>query len=542
MSDDHHRRSASPRRAALAGLVSIACALGLAGVAGAQDGDRPAAPAPKRSGFYLQQVAAIGPAVFSPDGRWIAVREDGGAIAVIERAAAERDPKGYEPHRIAGGLGDVANWNDWRRRLAGPGIAFAAAADGGGAVELIAEGGEGLIHATVSGAGVDLDDLAAPAGAIPILTGRGGRWPVLVPVDADGDDGWRKPALWVVGAAEWPEKAPRVRPKTLRWTDDGAHLVATLADGSLARIDAGTGALETLVARAAVEKAVGKPIERVVLRAFGPDGKLFVAGVRPYPEDMRGRSGTYVPAGDEAPTRGRNPGSAEPGPGMPQYLYVADGETLTLIKQVSLARHLDTLLVAPSRALDRFAFLQVANDGGAGSGVPTIWAGSINAAGKLTEKELGRVVDEGLEAPRFRALATSADGSGAILLMEASREKELRLDDPAVKKLLGGAPKEMAAPLLSQAYGRGGARITDDAVILSFASWGLYALDAGEPGLRKLGLFGEGIARFAGETGLPGEAKDIVYDATSGWLVATVRHGSFDSKAQGMLLLELKAP
>ena len=78
-----------------------------------------------------------------------------------------------------------------------------------------------------------------------------------------------------------------------------------------------------------------------------------------------------------------------------RFVFVAEGGKLTLIKKISLSRWLDTLLLAPARELDRFCALQVANDGGAGSGVPHMWLGSIDGKGTMKdERDLGRATPE----------------------------------------------------------------------------------------------------------------------------------------------------
>ncbi|MBI3828632.1 MAG: sigma-70 family RNA polymerase sigma factor [Planctomycetes bacterium] len=521
------------------------------------------------SHVVLDQVKGIGTPVFSADGRWLAVRENGNKLALIEIATALKDPKA-QPARYD--LAAPVKAGAWGDNALGQAAAFSA--DG---MRMLFAGKDGLMS-------LKLPPKAPPeplTGAkdeklgneyLPAFNGG-----ILKVIKIEGQADIREetfPLFKVLKAAQ-PQKGPdeghaaevqlvtyrfsvqgdeprmngpKVRAGSLKWAPGGNDVLATLEDGSAAVINLFSAKVTKTLDIQGFEKTVGKRLEAAEVLAMTPDGKVVVEGVRQYPSEMRGMQGTFVPAGDEAPERGRNPGSAEPGPGMPRYIYLYDGANHSKIWMASTARTLDTLFVESSAKADKYLYFQVANDGGAGEGVPHAWLGQLDAAGKRTEKDLGNPFAKTVDAPQFDLLDLAPDASKALVLMHANRIKRVprKLDEAMKKKLeedlksqkITAAHRDgqdammemLAGMLLFRKYERAGGREDGANVVLTFSTWQLWEIDAAHQAMKAVTPeFGEAIGELENIVGLPGapggrwEGVKSAYNAQAGLLAMNLQ-------------------
>ena len=163
---------------------------------------------------------------------------------------------------------------------------------------------------------------------------------------------------------------------------------------TVVRINAEDGATSSVIDGDQISPMCGKDIDISSIRVIavtgsGASAKLqLTAQQRSFWDDPRnqGRRGTHTYG---AAPRGRNPGSAEPGPDAPSWEFLVTDGKATLLHKRHLARYIDQLLVLPAADLSRFSFLQLAQLGGAGDADdPQIWVGTIDAAGKKQESKL----------------------------------------------------------------------------------------------------------------------------------------------------------
>jgi hypothetical protein len=276
--------------------------------------------------------------------------------------------------------------------------------------------------------------------------------------------------------------------------------------------------------KAAFEKDSGKAMASLKIVSVGVDGKTVVEATRTYPPEMKGMMGTYIPHGDEAPERGRNPGSAEPGPDMPRYIFLCDGEKRTRIAMLSTARTCDTLWELPSAKAEKYLFFQVANEGWAGRGEPHVWLGQLDAAGKRSEKDLGNPFAKTVDGPMFDLLEIAPDASKATVLMRAQRVKTIpkKLDDATRKQIeeqlksgkvqaasingQEGVIQMLASGLLYQKYERaGGGEDREGNLTMMFQTWQVWELDAAKQSIKAVTPeFGEAIGELENIVGMPG--------------------------------------
>jgi hypothetical protein len=256
----------------------------------------------------------------------------------------------------------------------------------------------------------------------PWRSGMDGAWPVVKVGET--------PGCFLVTASGELVALEASLDGPLHWVAGG--WAGTTTDGDVAMLLPVAGRRQVLASKQALEKELGKELSHLTLAAHAPDGTLLIAAHRKFPDFMRDMTGTYVPSGDEEPKRGRNPGSAEPGPDMPTYLFRRDERGLRRLLMVSLARSIDSYLIAPAAGLERLLTLQVANDGGAGSGVPHVWLGVLEPDGRHEERDLGRGFAEGLDAPMLKLLEAGPDGRSAITWMEANTIYRINTNDPKV--------------------------------------------------------------------------------------------------------------
>jgi hypothetical protein len=311
-------------------------------------------------------------------------------------------------------------------------------------------------------------------------------------------------------------QGPLVRADSLAWARGGTRLTAVLEDGSAAAIDPFTARVVCKVEPAQLEEIESRPFERVEFLEVCNVGAAIVQGTRPFP---RGVFGTHVPTGDEAPERGRNPGSAEPPPPMPRYIYHWNGRDLKRVWMASQARCIDTLWVKPDVTLRNYLFFQVANSGGARHGTPHVWLGRIDEKGGRIETDLGNPFAEGVDAPQFTCLRTDLGASKSLVFVRSNRIKRIKKElDAEMKKLLAenagnafhrdgkdAAMNMLAGALLMQRYGRSGCSEDGTHVIMDFAAWSLWVLDAKAGRMRQLGPeYGEAIGDLDGVVGVGG--------------------------------------
>ena len=367
--------------------------------------------------------------VFSPDGKWLAVREGKEQLVLVDVVQALKDPKAVKPFRCE----SVPLLNKTPNPMGNPDSVGEIAAFSADSKQMLFRGKQGLLVLALPPAGApeavtDGDGDKAPF--LPSLSA--GVWPVLKINESQAKvlEFLRHPAQKIAAKV-----IPPILSGSVRWADDGSTLLAAFEAGDCARIGL-DGTCTPIITKTAVEKTLGKPLAVVKALAVTA-GKYLIEGARPYPKEMGGMKGTYVPSGDETPERGRNPGSAEPGPDMPRYVCLLEENKLNLVQKISLARWLDTLLVLPSGKLDRFITFQIANEGPAGHGVPHAWLGRIDVTGKKTEKDLGNPFPQTVDAPRFSALDTAPDASKALVFMRANRDKVIpvKVDDEVEKAL-----------------------------------------------------------------------------------------------------------
>ncbi|MCK6472078.1 MAG: sigma-70 family RNA polymerase sigma factor [Planctomycetes bacterium] len=530
----------------------------------------------------LPQVKAVGAPVFSPDGRWLAAQEEDGGLVLIDVAQALKDGNAMQPKRYK--TAEPLKASSWGQDFIGVAASFSSDSKrmvfrGPDDVMMLDLPPTGEPRALQLGKNCIPALASAPAKATPLSGGkehREERWAFykVASLQQPKDPGpgvkpeVRAPRLLlyrVGGQGNDPKmEGPDVRLEGLAWNADGSALLATLKDGSSAVVDSWSGRVTSQLDIAAFEREAGKSFEQI--RTVAQDGKrVLVEGQRTYPEEMRDRIGTFVPGGDETPERGRNPGSAEPGPNMPRYYYICEGEKNRKIWMASTARFLDTLLVLPATKLDRYVYFQVANDGGAGQGVPHAWLGQLDALGVRTEKDLGNPFGALADAPVFQVLAVAPDAGKALVLARSMRERKISKNFDAetmkeIQKMLPNAAhrdgkdaaiKMLAGAVLMHKYERAGCSDDGDNVILHFHTWSLWVLDAVKGEVRRVGPeFGESIGELKDVVGAPGAPErglgdDAAYSANAG-LVAVplygngMKPGKF-SEARGLMLLKVSA-
>lgn len=483
-----------------AALAAVTLLLGLAGGVwalwpaprGAPIAARPPLPEAKREPLFQGEhlttpIKARGRVVFSDDGRQLAWLQ-GGKVYVAATADLVK----------AGG--------------AGPKTKEIAQADERQEVLDAVFLPDGRLHVSPA------NDLVVGDGRRkPVSLAPGGKW-LAVETKADevrlapvGDDAKGKSYSGVTFGG-WGEKGEHAYLVT------AAHDVErlSLADGKRTAVVRGeelAKLCEVKLGGVEVRAASGAgAAERVLLsaRQAGAAGRGF--GTRSYP----------VPKGAEK--RGRNPGSAEPGPGPPTWSVLVAGGKPVVLSPNWKARHIDAIEVIPAPQLDRFLYAQMAQRGGAGDARdPEVWLGTIDTAGKKAEKKLERSpFPADWRELRWTALDTSADGKRALVLVTCHVIKKVPVAGP------GDTAKVMAK------YGRSGAR-SDGAgnALLKFQGWSLWSFD-GEKGTAKqlTKLYGEKI----GDVG-------EVYVALEGKL-ATVRSAALAehvaySRAAGVVALSL---
>ncbi|MBA3708419.1 MAG: hypothetical protein H0W83_06345, partial [Planctomycetes bacterium] len=266
---------------------------------------------------------------------------------------------------------------------------------------------------------------------IPFLSaiGNGGLWPLLSEPDLNGT------ALLHIRSIPQTmhgrELINRIHPEGARWRHgpppDGSEaggsysdLLATLEDGSLARIHP-DGLTTIIIERIAIERAAGKPIERIELLAEGVDGTLLVAGVRALPPGPP-QDGFEMPSGDETPKHGHNPGSAEPPPPRPLHLFLwhASG-TCKRVDTVSVARWCDQRLVLPSPGLAHYLTVHLAHDA-SDHDRAEVWLGQydvvVGSSGPdaRPETSVGNPFGRSRTPIQLLPIAAAADGRKALLL------------------------------------------------------------------------------------------------------------------------------
>lgn len=530
----------------------------------------------------LPQVKAIGKPVFSPDGRWLATQEEDGGLVLIDVAQALKDGAALQPKRYK--TAQPLKTASWGQDFVGVAASFASDSK-----RMVFRGPDDVMMLDLPPAGEPralqlgkncIPALAsAPAKATPLSGGkehREERWVFyqMASLQPPKDPGpgvkpeVRTPRLLLyrigVQGNEPKMDGPDVRMEGLAWNADGSALLATLKDGSSAVVDSWSGRVTSQLDVAAFEKEVGKSFARI--RTVGQDGKrVLVEGLRKYPDAMRDMIGTFVPNGDEAPERGRNPGSAEPGPAMPRYYYLFDGQKSRRIWMASTARYLDTLLVLPAAKLERYLYFQVANDGAAGQGVPHAWLGHLDAQGVRTEKDLGNPFGALTGAPVFQVLAVAPDAGKALVLARSLRERKISKNFDAetmkeIKKMLPNAVhrdgndaafKMLAGAVLFRKYERAGGSDDGENVIMHFHTWSMWGLDAAKGEARRVGPeFGESIGELKDVVGAPGAPErglgdDAAYSANAGLAAVPLygngmKPGKF-SEARGLMLLKVSA-
>ncbi|HYF49951.1 MAG TPA: sigma-70 family RNA polymerase sigma factor [Planctomycetota bacterium] len=536
----------------------------------------------------LEDIKGIGTPVMSRDGRWLAVREEGDKLALIDLEQAQQNPKAeparYDLARLAKssawdnvGVGVVAAFSPDSQRMIFCGkenLMILALPAKEPPVPMVNENGEKL--------GTEYVPALSAKYASPVVPPVGQRvdvWPLYqVPkvVPPPPGPGQSSPALrellfHVPDAKGKLVKGPLVVLGSVQWIGPVNEVAVTLANGDAAVIRAATGKAVRTFSKAAFEKDVGKPLESLSIISGGAEGKAIVEAARLYPPEMRDMIGTYVPSGDEAPERGRNPGSAEPGPAMPRYIYLCEGDKRTRIFKASVARWLDTLWVLPSQKLDKYLYFQVANDGHSGHGVPHVWLGQLDATGKRTEKDLGNPFAKTVDAPQFNLLSLEADASRAIVLMRAQRPKTVpnKVDDATRKKIEDGLKngeiravhrdgREALVQMLGghfifQKYERaGGATDRDGNVTMTFYTWQVWELNGKEGSVKAISPeYGEAIGELEGTVGIGGAARagwnatGSAYHAATGLLalpLSGVKRGQrgADEESRGLMLIRTK--
>ena len=553
--------------------------------------DKPAGPqTPVRTNdvpathLLLAEVKGVGTPVFSPDGHWLAIRERDDKLALIDVAATLKDPQA-QPKRYD--LAPAVKRNMWSEAVFGQPAAFSA--DG---KRMIFTSREGLLWLELPPAKAPQPFMAGYAPLpvklgpeyVPALnagalkSGEGYRlenWPLLKidpnfklqAPDPGGGEITQDPTLvmyrWGVEGNEPRMEGPKIRSELLAWAPGGKELLVTLKDGSAAVVDPFTAKVTKLLDIAAFEKEVSKEFEALKTWVVTPDGKYVIEGTRKFPAGMHEISGPYMPGGDEKPERGENPGSTEGGPPMPRYIYLYEGQRRSKIWMASVARAIDTLFIVPSAKADKYLFFQVANAGGAGSGVPHAWIGQLDASGQRTEKDLGNPFAKTVDAPTFTLLQTAPDASKALVLMNVRRKKRIskQLDEETRKALKEqlkqsrqgvhrDGPDEalemMVGSLLAKKYERGGYDDAGQEIILSFCTWQIWELDGVKQKISALSPeFGEAIGELDGVTGIPGAplGEAPAFNSPAGLLAQNLRGkyqlGDKRRESRGLLLIKV---
>ncbi len=546
-----------------------------------------AAPPPVAGGerspvsILLAQVHAAGTPIFSPDGRWLAVREDDGGLALLDVPASVADPS-RAPSRYALAPAVVAMIGG------GSEIGSPACFSGDSAAMLFrAPAGLEVLSLPPHGPAVPLRDPAdAPTahGCVPALgqaPAPRGAWPILgvaalASRDAHGSPQPPRVAIGFAGVLHDQRQLPAPlylrASERVRLSPSGRELYATAEDGAALVLEAATGReLQRIPLRPLTGAAQG-PLDAVRALATLPDRTVLVEAWRPFPQERRDMLGTYVPSGVDEPERGRNPGSAEPGPDLPRiWLRISPGAMqagvpaagapalqVTRWWHAATARWLDSICLAPSQDLSHGLLLQIINIGAAGDGLPHLWLGALDRAGTRTERDLANPFPPTMRAPVATLLDASADAASALVLVRAHRNALVALpDDPqsrAQALALAANGQAQAAsrdgeagvlPLLEQMlvfmkYHRTGS--FDGAhLILPFAQWQVWLAEPGS-GLfiPVCPLFGEAGAPDAkDEMGMPGapsaghDGPHLAYSARAGLLALALASPPTDPASPG---------
>ncbi len=318
----------------------------------------PVATTMSGSHLLLEHLAAVGQPVFSPDGHYLAVREEGDTLALFDVPALLKDPAS-KPTRYplapgvpiwVGGspeVGRVAAFSadSTRMILTGPqGLEMLdlpahqppqpVVLDPMPSVATPAPGASALALDSGYRPGPDAC-LRTPAGRNTAQTAAAGTtetWPLyrlLAPaqpakgMDQPGTHARVQLAL-LTTCPHGPARHtlivvdPEVRAGSLAWSRGEQSLVATTQNGDAVIVDPESlGTPRLTCSRAICESMLGKPLDSLSIALVLPHDRIILDALRQYPPEMRNMMGTFVPRGDEAPERGSNPGDAEPGPEMP---------------------------------------------------------------------------------------------------------------------------------------------------------------------------------------------------------------------------------
>jgi hypothetical protein len=264
------------------------------------------------------------------------------------------------------------------------------------------------------------------------------------------------------------------------WAEDSKALYVVNKDNEVVRVELPGGKAKTVVSGAALKKTCGVDIGRVAVRAVRGKGEAAKVFLLAWQKAVVGKGfnpGVHIyPVPEGAKRRGRNPGSAEPGPEPPSWAILASGGKLKVIDVIWKARWIDDVLVLPARKLDRFLFAQMAQGGAAGDGnSPEVWLGSIDTAGKKKEKALPK----GTFPPTMRDLSWQVldvkdDASKALVLVTANLVVRIPVKGP------------LDMPLLMMKYGRLGGQMDGKFAVLKFQSWSLWSFDAGKGTMKRV--------------------------------------------------------
>jgi hypothetical protein len=474
----------------------------------------PDRPAPLFAGEHRAlPVAAKGRVVFSADGKRLAFLQ-GGNIHIVETAALLKGGAVKPPAYAK--AGDKQEFLDAVFLPGDKAPLLAVTADGLKAV--------GPDAAANKAAAIDLPDgrpvSLSPDGKL-LAVARPGNGLQIVAV---GGKAGRRVALEGVTFAAW---AP----------DGSAAYVIKVAGPDVVRVDVASGKKTTAVSGAELKKACGVEVGQVEVRAVrgaGAAEKFFLVAHQKR-ENARGPGTFLYPVPPGAKKRGRNPGSAEPGPGPPSWALLAAGGKLTVIDVAWKARRIDEVLVLPSKGLDQFLFAQMAQGGFAGDGGdPEVWLGRIDAAGKKSEKALpGGTFPKTMRDLHWHVLEWKDDASRALVLVQANLEVRKKIDDL------------IEVPLLTARYNRTGARVDGNFVVLKFQSWSLWSFGPAKGTLTRVSkLYSEKMddlkdtVQLAGKLGTFTDAvpsHHIAYSRTAGVVALSLNSAGLFSKGKERL-------
>jgi hypothetical protein len=306
----------------------------------------------------------------------------------------------------------------------------------------------------------------------PISLAPGGKW---LAIQAKADEVQLLPAGGNAAKARTVAKA-----RFGGWSEDGAAAYLVTRPGfDVQRLTLADGKTTTVVSARELAKLCGVKLGDVRVEASSGERakeRVFLTA------EQAARSfsgfGTVVyavPKGGQK--RGRNPGSAEPGPAPPTWSVLVAGGKPAVVSVNWRARGIDDIVVLPSRKLDHFLYAQMAQKGGGGDGHdPEVWLGAIDEKGKKAEKKLAKSpFPAGLRDLRWTTLDVSDDGKRSLVLVTCHVPKDIAIKGP-----------EDLADLLMK-YGRSGAtQDGDGAARLKFQAWSLWSFDGDKGAMKQL--------------------------------------------------------